>query len=50
MRNIWKKFALLTVVGSVLCGALLAGCGGGDAEGTDSNNTTTTTKTENSGE
>ena len=37
MRNLWKKFALLTIVGSLLCTALVAGCGGGEEEDTGNN-------------
>ena len=42
MLNLWKKFALLTIVGSLLCSAMVAGCGGGEGDDDAATNNTTT--------
>ena len=31
MKNWMRRFTILALVGSLMCGALVAGCGGGDA-------------------
>ena len=43
MSNWFGRFAILTVVGALLCSALVVGCGGGgDEGGGDAENTTNT--------
>jgi hypothetical protein len=43
MKTLARRFALIAVLGSLLCGALVAGCGGGDADdaGTGTNGAAT---------
>ena len=44
MKNLINRFAVLAVLGSLVCGVLVAGCGGGETE--ESTTTTTTNKVE----
>ncbi len=32
MKNLINRFAMLAVLGSLVCGVLVAGCGGGDED------------------
>ncbi len=41
MKNLINRFAMLAVLGSLVCGVLVAGCGGGDTEETTSTTTVT---------
>lgn len=49
-----KRFAIMAVLGTILCGSLMAGCGGGDnadeTSVTNAANGSTTTKTVDNGE
>ena len=45
MKNWINRFAMLAVLGSLVCGVLVAGCGGDDTTET-TNTTTTKTETE----
>ncbi len=36
-KNWFKRFTVLALVGSLLCGALVAGCGGGEEDDTATN-------------
>lgn len=40
MTNWFKRFGILTVVGALLCGAMLTGCGGGGDDDDDAAPTT----------
>ena len=44
MKNLINRFAMLAVLGSLVCGVLVDGCGGGETE--ESTTTTTTNKVE----
>lgn len=47
MKTLARRFAVIAVLGSLLCGALVAGCGGGEpADETPANGTGTSTKAE----
>jgi hypothetical protein len=52
MKNWMRRFGVLTVLGALVCGALVAGCGGGDDDDDTTtvtnaaNGTTTTTETD----
>jgi hypothetical protein len=47
MKNLKKRFALLAVLGTIVCSTLMVGCGGGgDDEATTTNTTTTKTTKE----
>ncbi len=38
-KNLMNRFAILAVVGSILCSALVVGCGGGADDETTTTNT-----------
>lgn len=42
MKNLINRFAMMAVLGSLVCGVLVAGCGGGDTEEETTTKTTTT--------
>ena len=44
MKTLARRFAVIAVLGSLMCGALVAGCGGGD-EGDDTTANTTSNAT-----
>jgi hypothetical protein len=44
-KNSMNRFAILAVVGSILCSALVVGCGGGSDDSDSGNTTKTTTNT-----
>lgn len=45
MKNLFGRFAIMAVVGTLLCSAFVVGCGGGDDDATNTSNTTNTTST-----
>ncbi len=44
-KNSMNRFAILAVIGGLLCSALVVGCGGSSDEGDSGNATNTTTTT-----
>jgi hypothetical protein len=43
MKNWMRRFGILTVLGALVCGALVAGCGGSNPEDEGASNTANNT-------
>lgn len=50
MKTLKKRFALLAVLGTIVCSTLVVGCGSGDTEETTVTNTTKKTEKDDTGD